>query len=398
MNAQRVAYLDCGTGVSGDKLLGALLDVGTASGEFTPDDLRDAVTAVAPEAHVETRRVVSHGIDAVSVVVVAKHDPPSRTWRDIRDVLGSSALSDAVRDTALLTFEALARAEAAVHGIAPDAVHFHEVGATDSIADIVGVCAGAHALGLTSLTVGPVAVGGGTVQTSHGPLPIPAPATALLLAGVPVIGGPVEGELTTPTGAALLGTLASGYGFAPPMTIEWTGHGAGTRDIGVPNLCQLVIGQRSAVPSKQPSEPVMLLETNIDHLPPEELAFAAEELLAAGALDVWQTPIVMKKGRAAILLSVLASVESADALVERTIALTGSLGVRLQQVERSCAPREAREVPTPWGLVRLKVGAGRLRPEHDDVARIARAYSLPYSAVVRETVRLAEEPDAIDER
>lgn len=393
MSARRIAYLDCSTGVSGDKFLGALLDAGSVRGDFTAEHLRQTVAAIAPEAHVEVERVLSHGISAVSVRVSADDEPPHRQWRDIEALIDGAALPDEVRSSALRAFKTLAVAEAAVHDVALDDVHFHEVGAIDSIADILGVCAGVHALGIELLVASPVAVGGGTVHTSHGVLPVPAPATAALLADVPVVGGPVPGELTTPTGAALLKGVAGGFGDLPPMTIDLTGRGAGTRDIGVPNICQLLIGENtSAAHAPSPlAEPIILLETNIDHIPAEELAFAAEELLAAGALDVWQTPIVMKKGRSAVMLSALCAPNRADELTARVIELTGSLGVRRHAIERTCAPREARRVDTPWGPARLKLGAGRLRPEHDDVARIARAHSLPYAFVAREIARLAEE-------
>ncbi|HEY5541261.1 MAG TPA: nickel pincer cofactor biosynthesis protein LarC [Coriobacteriia bacterium] len=400
----RIAYLDCSTGVSGDKFLGALLDAGEPNGEFTAEHLRAIVSALAPEARVSVERVLSHGVSALSVRVTAEGDAAHRQWSDIRALIAdadAAVLAEPARGAALHAFEALAIAEAAIHGADVERVHFHEVGAIDSIVDVVGVCAGLHALGIARLTASPIAVGSGTVETSHGVLPVPAPATAALLAGIPILSGPAPGELTTPTGAALVRALADDFGVIPPMTIEWLGYGAGTRDIGAPNICRIMIGETAAgrlgVPGASP-EPVVLLETNIDHLPAEELAFAAEELLAGGALDVWQTPIVMKKGRSAIMLSVLASTESADALTQRAIELTGSLGVRRMAIERSCVPRDAREVATPWGPARVKVGAGRLRPEHDDIARIARAEGLPYAAVAREIARLAAEPDAVDER
>ena len=295
-----------------------------------------------------------------------------------------------MRANALATFEALAYAEAAAHGTDVDSVHFHEVGALDSIADVVGVCAGVHALGISPLSASPVAVGSGTVATSHGVLPVPAPATARLLEGVPTVAGPAPCELTTPTGAALVRTLASAFGPSPAMVVRASGYGAGTRDIGTPNICRLLLGNATLAVSPE-SEQVALLETNIDHLPAEELAYAAEALLAEGALDAWQTPIVMKKGRSAVMLSVLVPAAEAVAFSERVIALTGSLGVRRELLERTVAARESRTVETPWGPARVKVGAGRVRPEHDDVARIASEHHLPYRAVADQIARLAAE-------
>jgi uncharacterized protein (TIGR00299 family) protein len=386
-----IAHLDCSTGVSGDKFLGALLDAGEASGEFTAEDLRALVAKLAPEARVAVERVTSHGIAAVGVRVEAAEQPAHRHWRDVRSMLQAAALPEPVRANALAAFDALARAEASAHGTNVDDVHFHEVGALDSIADVVGVCAGAHALGITSLTASPVAVGSGTVETSHGTLPVPAPATARLLEGVPTSAGPHASELTTPTGAALVRTLVTGWGPAPAMVVSASGYGAGTRDIGSPNVCQLLLGDAISASDSSENESVALLETNIDHLPAEELAFAAETLLAEGALDVWQTPIVMKKGRSAVMLSVLVPAADAATFSERTIALTGSLGVRREMLERTVAGRESRIVQTPWGSARVKVGAGRVRPEHDDVARIAREHNLPYRAVAEQIALLADE-------
>jgi len=391
----RVGYLDCSTGVSGDKLLGALLDAGSVDGQFTPGHLAEIVTALAPEARVEVQRVLSHGVSALSVSISAAGDPPHRHWSDIETLLsGAAALFEPARRDALRVFARLAAAEAAVHGVAVADVHFHEVGAIDSIVDIVGACAGLHALGLAgSLVVGPVAVGSGTVETSHGVLPLPAPATAALLGGVPIVAGPVAGELTTPTGAVLVSELGS-FGPMPPMRIDRLGYGAGTRDIGVPNICRVMIGVATTgerpTAHTLPLEPVVVLESNLDHLTPEALAFAAEELLGAGALDVWQTPVTMKKGRAAVTLSVLVTPAEATTFAEQLIALTGSLGVRRVSTERYVAPRESREVRTPWGVARVKVGSGRVRPEHDDVARIAREHGLSYSDVAREIERTAE--------
>ena len=390
-----IGYLDCSTGISGDKFLGALLDVGELTGAFTISDLQELAAALAPEARVTVERVRSHGISAVSVRVEAAEQPAHRHWPAIEAMLLAADLPEPVRFAALRTFEALAAAEAHVHGVALDEVHFHEVGAIDSIVDVVGVCFGVNALGIDLLMAGPVAVGGGTVETSHGVLPVPAPATAMLLADVPTFGGPVMSELTTPTGAALLHGLAVGFGPMPPMVTDHVGFGAGTRDIGLPNICQLTVGDSSeATGSADLLEPVALLETNIDHLPAEELAFAAEELLGEGALDVWQTPIVMKKGRSAVMLSVLAPAGAADHFAERIIALTGSLGVRRELLGRTVAQRESEVVESPWGPARVKVGAGRVRPEHDDVARIAREHGLPYRVVAAEIERIAREDAA----
>ncbi len=390
-----IGYLDCSTGVSGDKFLGALLDAGTDGCRFTAEHLADIAAKLAPEARVVVERVSSRGVSAVGVRVAAEGQPHSRSWADIRASLNGAGLPAPVLERAIRAFGVLAEAEASVHGTSVDEVHFHEVGAIDSIIDMVGVCAGLHALGITSLLATPVAVGSGTVETSHGILPVPAPATALLLQGaeVPLVTGPSEGELTTPTGAALLAACVDGFSAMPPATILGIGYGAGTRDIGVPNVCRLLLAELTPEVAPAPdgsiTESVALLETNLDHLSPEALAFAAEELLGEGALDVWQTPIVMKKGRSAVLLSVLSADADMARMAGRVSELTGSLGVRVRMTQRVVVPREVIQVATEWGPVRVKVGAGRLRPEHDDVARIARETGRVYADVAREATEAA---------
>jgi hypothetical protein len=382
-----LAWLDASSGLSGDKLLAALLDIGEARGSFCLDDLRVAVESLGVgEAFIETERVKRGGISGLHVRVVAGPSP-ARTWSDIRQMLLDAALPGRTVERALVVFEAIALAESRVHGVAAEDVHFHEVGATDSIVDIVGVCLGLELLGIGSWTVGPIAVGGGHVETAHGRLPVPTPATLELLTDVPIEGGPPEsGELTTPTGAALAVANADAFGSLPPAVPVAIGYGAGTREIeGLPNVLRVVLAESA----DDFSATVVLLETNLDHLPAEEIAFVTEQLLAEGALDVWLTPLVMKKGRPGVLLSVLTE-RMEDVRVTRAIhALTGSLGVRRSELERSVASREQRAVETPWGPARVKSGAGRVRPEHDDVARIASEQGLPYGFVRDEIARLA---------
>ncbi|HET6352107.1 MAG TPA: nickel pincer cofactor biosynthesis protein LarC [Coriobacteriia bacterium] len=384
-----IAYLDCSTGVSGDKFLGALLDAG-AQGAFTVEHLQAVLDELAPEGRVVADRVHSRGIGATSVRVEVSDEPHSRTWATIREMLASASLPEHVRERAMEAFGELARAEALAHDTDVDSVHFHEVGAVDSIMDVVGVCLGMYALGITDLVVSPIAVGGGFVDTSHGVLPVPAPATAAILVGLPTIPGPVlpdgsaPGELTTPTGAALVRACASRFGGWPAMLPHLVGYGAGTRDIGSPNICRLVIGTPVAVAPQLEPEIVTLLETNIDHLSPEAAAFTVEQLLAEGALDAWTSPIVMKKGRSAYTLSVLADLERAEHFAQRVVSLTGTLGIRRRDLERLIASREQRSVETPYGIVRYKLGAGIARPEADDVTRIAALEGRSFSDVEEE--------------
>jgi len=419
-----VAHLDCSSGVSGDKFLGALLDVGTQTGIFTAEDLSKLAAALAPEAQVDVDTTSSYGIAATTLKVKTKmlqahgnahHDAGApdegclhsaevhgRSWASIRasiEALPTETLSEAARDKAILVFSELARVEAQIHGSTPDDVHFHEIGAADSIVDIVGACAALDALNITKLYATPPALGSGTVDTQHGILPVPAPATAALLLGIPTSMSAASGELTTPTGAALL-KLAEGFGPVPPLTPLHIGYGAGTRDIGQPNICRILIGQLDEAAqqamgflSDQGSstqegtdvlskEDTILLETNIDHIAPEAVAFAGEQLLAEGALDVWVTPIAMKKSRAALTLSLLASTSEAEHFAARMMKLTGTLGVRASIQPRYIAERESATVDTKWGPVQVKIGAGRVRPEHEDIARIAREHNLDYVEVL----------------
>ncbi len=394
-----IGYLDCSTGVSGDKFLGALLDVGVATGAFTAEDLQALLARLAPEARVTVARVSSHGVSALSVSVQAAEQPASRTWASIRDDLAAAGLPDAVRKRAVAVFSALAEAEAGVHGTDVDSVHFHEVGALDSLLDVVGTCAALHALGIDRLVASPLATGWGTVAASHGVLPVPAPATAALLLGLETVAGPstgdgeAPGELTTPTGAALVRVLASGFGPCDPLVPHHIGYGAGTREIGSPNVCRIIVGEPATATPSLRTEQVTLLETNVDHISAEASAFAAEQLLAEGALDVWLSPIVMKKGRAGHLISVLAATGDADRLAERLVALTGTLGVRRHDLPRYVAEREQRVIDTAYGPVRVKVGppgaSPRYRPEHDDVARIARETGRAFPDVAEELETLA---------
>lgn len=398
-----IAYIDCSSGISGDKFLAALLDAGQADSTFTVEHLHEAMAALGlTEARIETGRVTRGGISGETVRALVEGTPPSRHWRDIRQMLETSALPDRARARALAAFELLANVEARIHGTDIERVHFHEVGATDSIMDMVGVSLGLEALGIERLVSSVIAVGSGTVTTSHGVLPVPAPATLEMLSGVPIESGAASGELTTPTGAALIATNADAFGPMPHMTITRLGYGAGSRDIpGMPNVARIAIGhelaQRIEAPADVPNarEDVVMLESTIDHLSPEAVAFAAEEIRAAGALDVWQVPAAMKKGRLAVEMRVLALPADADAIEQAMHELTGTLGVRRTPLTRSLLQRHVDTVESPWGSFRVKVsGDGpsrRVRPEHDDIARIARERGVGYAQAARELTEHARD-------
>lgn len=378
-----IAWIDAGNGVAGDMLLAALIDAGCEESA-----LREALAGLPMEEWwLDTRRIERSGTDALALEVRIPLTHRHRSWAEIRDLIDVAGLLEPVRDDSLRVFEALALAEADAHGVEPDDVTFHEVGAADSIVDIVGCAFALHSLGVTRLVCSPVALGGGTVEAAHGTLPVPAPATERLMRGIPAFGGdPALGELTTPTGAALVRVLAADFGPMPPMTVTRVGHGAGQREIpGVPNVLRVFLGEGSP---DRGEEEVALLETNVDHVPPEQLATVLERLLEAGALDAWQVPIVMKKGRAAVTVCVLCSPEDEDRFSDVLIDELGTLGVRRARWRRTVAAREIREIDTSLGPVRFKVSGGRARPEADDVARVARESGLPIDVV---SARLAVE-------
>jgi uncharacterized protein (TIGR00299 family) protein len=374
-----IAWLDASSGVSGDKFLGALIDAGADLAA-----VQAAIDAVLPGgAELLVEPAVRGGIAGKHVTVVAAGDQPRRTWRAIRELLASSVLDEPVRDRALAVFGELAAAEAAVHGVDVEDVHFHEVGAVDSIADIVGGCAALDVLAIDELVCSPVSVGSGTVATQHGVLPVPSPATLALLVGIPSQAGDATSEMTTPTGAALVRVLADRYGPMPPMTPASVGHGAGLRELEIPNVLRIVVGEREANAESGPRhESVTVLRSVIDHRSPEHVAFAVELLREAGALDAWVTPVVMKKGRPGVEVTILAAPEQAELLAGLLARHTGTLGVRFEETTRLVAERSSITVLTPFGEVRLKVGPdGTSRPEHDDCARIARRHDMTLADV-----------------
>jgi len=371
-----IAYLECTTGVSGDKLLGSLIGAG-----FDPALLRESLASAGLGSVTVDISRDSSGAVGLSVT---EESPPHRSPADIQAALERAAVPEPVRADALRVLEALVHAEAAVHGVSPEQVHLHEIGASDTIVDVLGVALGLHALGIDEFVVSPVAVGSGTVETAHGLLPVPAPATARLLEGVPVKQGPVAGELTTPTGAALIITLATSFGTLPAMTLRRIGTGRGTREIGLPNVCRCFLGERLP----EAADDVLVLETNLDHLTAEEIAVAAGRLLRTGALDVWITPVVMKKGRPGTLLSLLAPAGEAGGFADCMIAETGTLGVRMLPVERRTAPRDIAEIETPLGTARFKTahlpdGTRVLRVESDDAVRLSELHGTPVDVMAR---------------
>ena len=385
-----IGWVDATAGASGDMLLGALLDAGVPL-----EVVATAVAAVAPEAvALAPEPATRGGLRATRCRVVAADSTTARSWADVRALLDAAALDPQVRDLARTAFSRLAAAEAAVHGTSADEVHFHEVGALDAIADVVGVCAGFVHLGLDEVVLSPVAVGSGRVGAAHGSLPVPVPAVVELLRGVPSAAGPGEQESCTPTGAALLTTLATSTGPQPPMAVERVGLGAGGRDpVSHPNVLRLLVGHPVAA-ADQPGSAVVL-EANVDDLDPRLWPGVLAALLEAGAADAWLTPILMKKGRPAHTLSVLVGPGSLAAVRRTVFEQTSTIGVREVGHTKTALDREERTLPVAGHQVRVKVARleGRVvnvQPEYDDVAAAAAATGRPVKDVLAEAAAAAQ--------
>jgi pyridinium-3,5-bisthiocarboxylic acid mononucleotide nickel chelatase len=389
----RIAVFDPFSGASGDMILGAIVDAGVPLSV-----LLDAIALLGIEGvRLTSRPAASGAIRGTRVVVEDTAEQPPRDWRTIRALLEESALTPSVRDAALAVFATLAAAEAEAHGEPVESVHFHEVGAVDAIVDVVGACAGFDALGVEEIVSSPVAVGSGWVRSDHGLLPVPAPATALLLAthSVPVRpdppGAPQAGELLTPTGAAVLGALATWR--VPSYIPERLGYGFGRRELPWANALRLWVGDTSTAGAAGGEE--FLLETNIDDMNPQFYEPLSERLFAAGALDVWLTPVMMKKGRPGTTISTIVTADRRDE-VERTLFVESTtFGVRATPVSRTRAPRRFETVTTRWGDVRLKLRGwdGRVigvMPEYDDCFRLSRARGAPIREIWAEANRLGE--------
>lgn len=398
-----IAHLDASSGISGDKFLSVLVDAGAELQE-----VQGALDLLGLDLTLQSSDVTRGGVRALAVRVEGPDDEPRRTWADIRVLISEAELPDTVASLALKAFSALAEVEGVVHGIEPEDVHFHEVGAVDAIGEIVGCAAAFSILGIERLTCSPVAVGSGTVECEHGTLPIPAPATALLLRDTSIEPGADRRELTTPTGAALLAAMCDSYERMPPMHLAEVGHGAGDIETSVPNVARLFLGRsvesalgpNASLPSNTAEENIFVLTANIDHLTGEQAAFVAENLREAGALDVWTTPVLMKKGRPGLVLEVMAAPAQASELASLLMHESGTLGVRISETPRLVADREIITVNTEWGAVDVKLGrlpqGVRARAEYEDCARIAREHGVSIERVASAAERAAipeQEPE-----
>jgi uncharacterized protein (TIGR00299 family) protein len=406
----RVMYFECFAGAAGDMTLAALLDAG-----LPLEVLQSALGSLTVDHELRVSRVVRAGIAATHVEVIASPGasapaaptthahphgpdaashghPPHRTLHEIQQLIGQSALTAAAKTRARAMFRRLGDVEAAVHDMPLDQIHLHEVGAIDSIIDICGVVVAMEWFGIDDVVVSPMNVGGGTVKIAHGTFPVPAPATLRLLTGVPVYSRGPQVELVTPTGALVMSTYAGDYGPMPAMAIERVGYGAGTKDFdGFPNVLRVSIGERTGGVSPAREAGVSRIECEIDDMTPEQFGPVIDHMLAAGALDAFLTPIVMKKGRPATLLTVLAPAVLRAGICDRIFRETTTIGVRFDDVDREVLERRWETVDLPGGQVRIKV-AGRggeifnAAPEFEDCQRLAASTGRPLKRVQAEAM------------
>ncbi|HSW47296.1 MAG TPA: nickel pincer cofactor biosynthesis protein LarC [Phycisphaerae bacterium] len=388
----KIAYFDCFSGASGDMILAACIDAG-----LELEQLRRKLSLLGVEGYrIDAQPIKKQGFAATQLEVVL--DPnaprPHRHLRHILEILDHSRLPETVCRQAVAIFTRLAEAEAAVHGTTPEKVHFHEVGAIDAIVDVVGACAALEQLGIERVYVSPIPPGSGTITCEHGQMPVPAPATVRLLEGVPLAACEEVGELITPTGAAILTTVAAGYGPIPAMTIERVGVGAGRRDgRGRPNILRLIVGQAAEASDAEEADQILVLQANLDDVTGQVLGHVCEKLLAAGALDVFNTPIYMKKNRPATELTVLAEPAARSAIEDILFAETTTFGLRVWPVQRSKLSRSIEAVRTEVGEIRVKVGRRgervvRVSPEYEDCRQAADRSGRPLIDVM-ELVRQA---------
>jgi len=386
----KIAYFDCIAGASGDMILGALLDAG-----LPETILQEQLAALHLDGfELRQRRVTKNGFSAIKVDVDVADDVPARHLPDIEAIVQASDLPETIKARAIAIFRRLGEVEAGIHGTSLEQVHLHELGGLDTIVDVVGTLVGLDALGIEQVWASPLPMGRGFVRGAHGQIPLPAPATLALLQGVPLVGSELEVEFVTPTGAVLLTSLAQGFGPLPAMTLTGLGYGAGGRDLPIPNLLRLLLGEQPG-PDQAITETLTMLETNIDDLNPEIYDYVMGRLFEAGALDVFLSPIQMKKNRPATLLRVLCRPSQVDTLTAILFAETSTLGVRQQFVQRQCLARSSHTVETPYGLVRVKVAhwgddQTKAAPEYEDCRRLAEATGAALREVYRAAERAAE--------
>ena len=383
----RTLHIDTPMGISGDMFLAALIDLGVPK-RLIVNELKK-LPVKPSEIDVKTATVTRHSIRAVTFRVRVLETKRHRTFASIKRLIRSSKLTREVKDLSVAIFKVIAEAEGSVHGISPEKVHFHEVGAMDSIIDIVGAAVAITSLGVERVTASPVPLGGGWTETMHGVLPIPAPATVEILKGIPIAPSRAPFELTTPTGAAILKTIADEFGDLGRMTIEKTGYGAGKKDFkGAANVLRVFLGDSGpAERSAGEDERLFIIETNIDDMSPQVAGYLMERLFGAGALDVYFTPVQMKKNRPGVLLTALSTRKSKNELLDIVFEESTSIGVRTYPVDRVCLERSTVKVSSGYGVVRVKVSTrnGKVvntQPEYEDCKRIAAGKGVPLKKVI----------------
>jgi len=375
----KIAYFDCCSGISGDMVLGALIDMG-----LDIKILRRELSKLRiMDYSISASKAERHHITGTSFKVKFKESHHHRTFSDIKNLISKSELSAKVKELSVSIFFNLAKAEAKVHGSKVSEVHFHEVGAIDSIVDIVGTAVGIEQLGIEKIYSSALPLGSGWVETVHGRMPVPAPAALELLRNIPVTPSPIKSELTTPTGAAIIKTIAKGFGNMPQMKIEKIGYGIGTRDFEqIPNIFRIVTGEGSGGMEK-----LLMIETNIDDMNPQIYDYLMTRLFKKGALDVFLTPIQMKKGRPAVLLNVLCNEDKKAQVMDTIFEETTTIGIRTSEVNRYCLERGTSEIITPYGKVNVKISHKNgkpinIQPEYEDCRKIAEKKNAPLKKVM----------------
>jgi len=383
----KVAYFDCFSGISGDMVLGALVDVGWSVEELK----REIEKLDLPYYQIKAKKVIKRGIFSTQVRIDVKEEKKERTLKDILSILDKSKLEEGVKKQSRAIFIKLARVEAEIHGKDMEKIHFHELGSLDTIIDVVGAVVGIKHLGIEKVYSSPLPLGRGFIKCEHGILPVPAPATLRLLKEVPVYGSDIEAELVTPTGAGIISTLAEDFGKMPPMKIESIGYGAGQRDLPIPNLLRISIGVLRKVYEK---DVVSLIQTNIDDMNPEFYEHIVDRLFCEGALDVFLTPIQMKKTRPATMLSVMVNQEKVEKMLAIIFNETTTLGVRISKIERRKLMRESRKVATKYGRIEVKIGKldgviKNISPSYEECRKVALHLNIPLKKVYQEVKETA---------
>ena len=388
----KIAYFDCFSGISGDMILGALIDLGLDINFLK----RELGKLNLGDYSIESKKIVKNGIAATKFDVIAKNSRrhEERNLNEINKIIDNSKLDANIKNTIKKIFLKIAVAEAKIHNKPIDKIHFHEVGAIDTIIDIAGSVIGFKKLGIEKIYCSKLNVGSGFVEFSHGKFPVPAPATAEILKGAPIYHNNIPAELVTPTGAAIITTLANSFGEMPAMKVEKIGYGAGTKDLEQPNVLRVFLGEGYKQENELPKvfEPINVIETNIDNMNPEIYPFVIDKLMEDGALDAYLTNIIMKKGRPAIKLTVLAEIKDTDKLCNIIFDETTTLGVRIFRAERKILKREIKTIKTKYGNVRVKISKlgneiKNIMPEYEDCVGIAKKYKIPLKRVYEDIKR-----------